>query len=210
MKRSSRLHVEALLGELPADAEGELRIITAAGTDRVLIRGGRVVAVHLRGHFDPLLERLMRAGALDRRRHRDLLERLAASERLSGELARAAGIPRQVIDEGLASQMRQRVATLDRRLQAGARVVYRARPVAPSEVVRVMPRRTANRHDRPRRAHARPSTPSPNPRCVSREELVAAAMRLHPDRNPDATPAERAALQAELARLTAAYHGLKA
>ncbi len=214
--------IESLLASLPADAEGELRVHSERGVDRVLLRAGRVVGVDLRAHFDPLLDRLQRSGELDPTRYHRALTRLAISERRSGELAAALGVPKAAVQEALAQQMRQRLAVLERRVRSGAKVTFRSRNVASGEVVQVMPRVSqpspkrsdnvvvpmngeANRQRaRERRARPRGTTE----RCVTRQQLVSAAMRLHPDRNPNATPAERRKLQDELARLTAAYHGL--
>ncbi len=209
--------IESLLASLPADAEGELRVHSEHGVDRVLLRAGRVVGVDLRAHFDPLLDRLQRSGELDPIRYHRALTRLAISERRSGELAAALGVPKAAVHEALAQQMRQRLAVLERRVRAGAKVTFRSRSIASGEVVRVMPRvsqpsrRRTNvvtpMHEQAaRERRAKPRATSE--RCVTRQQLVSAAMRLHPDRNPNATPAERAKLQDELARLTAAYHGL--
>jgi hypothetical protein len=196
-----RLAVRAATGRLDVDLGG-------AGADRarVLVRRGLVCAVSVPGRFDPIVDALRRSGAIDGRTYRRILEALARTERRSGQVAVDVGaLHEAVVRDALVQQTRLRlVALLDR--AAGATATFTPCDVAPSEqVASVDPVPLLPVASRPA-PHVSLRTPATRPEA--RRQLREIAKRLHPDRNGHLPAPEREKLAAELARATAAFHGL--
>lgn len=220
-----------LLGQLHRGrVNGILELVEASGAasgraHRVFFDGGLVDAVETSLPAPRLGELLSRDGLLTREALGRLARRLIAEpHRRSGEILveerLASG---DAVLSGLRHQLRLRLEALFRLPEALVRFHVRpprrgerARPLEPSEFL----------HDRPRaRQRARNSEPVVLPARelealaalglapgANRSDVQRAFRRLaaeaHPDRHPNADPAERAQLLRRFAQLSAAYHAL--
>ncbi len=196
---------------------------------RVTLRLGRIVGVQIAGRFDPLLDHLRRAGALDEAGSYAVLEALARSGRRVGELAEeVAGISREAVRAAIHAQLRGRLTQLlALAAREGSAPRLEAREVEPNERHGELPWREAlhgaprardlNDAERPapvRALKGRGSAEALAERSAvhavaSREELRRLALQCHPDLTRHLPPAEQDARAALLARATAAFHGLR-
>lgn len=195
-----------------AEASGEIVVVERTGVRHaVVIRGGGVVRARVAGRFDPLLWRLLSAGEIDESSFLAVLEAMATSDRLAGELAvEVARASPDAVRAALARQARDAVSTLLHRAQLGARATWLdPRPIEPRRADPALPWVTVVRGT-PRAARLRSpasrSAPPPPSRDAARRELRRLARTLHPDLHAHLPPSERDALAARLARATAAYH----
>ena len=213
-----------------AGHEGDVLLRDEVGrVHRVTLRAGNVIAVRLAGRFDPLLEQLYRNGAVDEAGVVAVLEALGRSERRVGELAIAiAGARPEDVREALAEQLHARIQELFVVAETSATPSLAARAVLPSEGAGALPWREVVRGTlRGRDLRAAQSTwqrtwqsaqqsswHGAAPRVTthsmpsSRAELRRLAKHCHPDLTRHLPAAEQAARAAQLARATAAFHGL--
>jgi hypothetical protein len=209
--------------------EGDVVLREQSGaTHRVTVRGGYVVRVRVSGRFDPILAELRRAGALSPASYVRALEGLGRTERRAGQLAIDVGLSQETVARALAAQTRRRLgAVLARALEAGRDAWLEARKVRADEVDariglgELSKQRPARKPEHPRggqrrcaaRAEPRdaktPRATEPHARTArDRRALRKLAFALHPDRHAHLSKEARAALAEELARATAAFHGL--
>jgi hypothetical protein len=209
---------ELLTRLLSEGREGELVVIELSGTrHRVLLRGGYVVAVHVAGRFDPLLEILRQCGAMRPEAWYRTLEELARSDRPSGELAlRIGGVSAVAVQAALRAQQDRRLRILAERVREGATLRFEPRRVRARDVVaRIGPwdlpaEARRSRGERPPAISEPPAArfSFPTDRREARRQLRKLARLLHPDRNAHLDAKTRAELAARLAEATAAYHRL--
>lgn len=183
------------------------------------MRDGRIVSARVAGGFDPILEALRRQGALSEPGWQAAIEALGRSERKAGRLAVEVGGARdRDVREALRRQARRRLsAILERAMTHGRDAWLEPRVVTPSEQATSLPVETlfddpqlwgVGLGRRPARtAELRPHS-DPAPGARDRRALRRLAFALHPDRHPNLSAEARAALAAELARATAAFHGI--
>lgn len=177
--------------------EGEIRIADRSATHRILMRGRKVVAAHVAGHFDPLLDRLRQHGALSERAYRETLEAMASCDRRSGEVARRSGVDAQALEQALAAQLRDALAVLRRKVDGTrATATLHPRRIQPREIVAFA------RVGEPKRRVARGRS-LPRHRALAR-----IARELHPDRLMHLPEQERRRRERRLAHLSARLQGL--
>jgi hypothetical protein len=190
---------------------------------RVTLRSGNVVAVRLAGRFDPLLEQLYRRGVIDAAGVVAVLEALGRSDRRVGELAiDIAGVHPRDVEAALGAQLRTRLSELFRVAETSTTPSLLVRAVPTTEGGGALPWREVvrgtlrGRDLREAPARVPPSTAqtvSPRiatlPMPTSRAELRRLAKLCHPDLTRHLPAAEQAARAAQLARATAAFHGLR-
>ena len=174
----------------------------------VWIERGYVVGVHVAGRFDPLLELLRGMGMLSERGHRSCLEALHAGSMRSGELAiSVGGLPTRVIRDAIKRQVVARFgALIELADSSGYDAQLEAGPVPYEERSMRMPLGALLRHA------LREPTPAAcaTTRDDARRALRSLAKALHPDLHGHLDAGARARMSDELARATAAYHGLVA
>jgi len=210
------------LGDVIAEAarlghEGDLLVRDRERrTHKLTLRLGNVVAVRVAGRFDPLLEQLHRRGVIDEAGVMAVLEALTRSERRVGELAiDVAGVRPEDVRAALGAQLRARLRELFVLAQtATAAPSVVARVVRPSEGCGAMPWRDAVKGSlRARDLRAPQASSSPlaaaHAMPASRAELRHLARLCHPDLTQHLPVAEQASRAAQLARATAAFHGLR-
>jgi hypothetical protein len=149
----------------------------------VWVQRGYVVGVHVAGRFDPLLDLLRRHGALSAHGYRACVDALWSSGVRSGSLAmEVAGVERAVVRDALRRQSYERMAAL---LELA---LFRHAPGAAPRSAVVPPAESDDRDQ-------------------ARRQLRELARRLHPDLNGHLDAEQRRALEADLSRATARYHG---
>ena len=242
MLHAGRLE-ETTVGDLVAQiyrrgATGTLVIEAHTRQHRVLFRRGYLKSIKLEGHFQPLGDRLLAAGAITREHHRRSVEALAAGSSLQGEtLVRLGAISAERLRLELESQARERIEYLVGcssgrwRFEDGAP----GDPgllLHPLNLVRGTPRRRGGGRVRPSAAAGRPSPAEPGRYSlrgigttqrsahvilgvapdaspdVVRREYRRLALELHPDRHPGLDEAARRRLEAKFTEVTAAYEAL--
>ena len=215
-----------LLGMLHrASATGTLELTEDRGrTHRIHLAGGLVVAaVELDGAAPSLAEILRRDHAADDDVLRRSLLRAMCSQRLHGEvLVEDFRLSPAVVGAALRRQLLARLASLE--TLADARVSFRvalrpprgalhASPLAPAEFLAGR-RRARARSDRSTATdHVAWSVlglpPGTDPTEIKRA-YRRLARAVHPDLHPDATDAERRALELRFVEITRAYNALVA
>lgn len=200
---SERAYLTLLSQAIAERVEGLVVLRECDGTRHgVWVEGSYVVGVHVAGEFDPLLERLRQRGALDAHSHARCVRRLAQLSERAGAVACAHfGVARREVREALGSQLTERFRTLSAIAQSSgydARFEPRAVPVG--ELAMRMPLGSLLRRSERSTASAHGAD--------ARRALRRLAAALHPDRHPELSAEQRARLGRELARATAAYHGL--
>ena len=219
-----------------ACASGTLEILEDRGRiHRVYVAEGLVAAVELDGAAPSLAELLRRDRLVDDETLRRSLLRAMASRRLHGEvLVTEFHLARSVVDAALRKQLLARLHLLEQVGDAqllfrvalrSPRGALRERPLQPREFLVGRKRARDRVYDETAR-----SAPAPTPRAPQVDAVpfrvlgVPAgadtlaikrayrklALRLHPDMHPKATEAERRALSARFAEVTAAYKALVA
>jgi hypothetical protein len=227
---TSRLVSERSLEELlwmavSARCEGLVMLRDRDGLRHgVWVQRGFIVGVHVAGRFDPLLDLLRRHGTLDAHGYRACVDALWRSKARSGALAmELAGVARPVVRDALKEQTCARLhALLEIAATRGHDACFEARPVSHTEVSVRMPLGTILRHapqhtaservrersgDGANTSEPRARTGEPDTREDARRRLRALAKTLHPDKNAHLDEGARRALERDLARATAAYHG---
>jgi hypothetical protein len=175
----------------------------------VWVQGGYVVGVHVAGRFDPLLDLLRRHGDLSAHGYRACVEALWSSGVRSGSLAiEIAGVDRAVVRDALRRQSYERMAALlELALERGHDAWLEECCVPSAEVSVRMPLGALFRHapgaSRPAPGGSQPSTH----REQARRRLRELARRLHPDLHGHLDAEQRRALELDLSRETARYHG---
>jgi hypothetical protein len=171
----------------------------------VWIHGGFVVGVHVAGRFDPLLDLLRKHGALTAHGYRACVDALWSSPARSGSLAmQLAGVARPVVRDALKQQTAGRMmALLELAMERGHDAWFEPRTVAIADMSVRMPLGALLRQVPAPKAAA----PAPRDRSLERKRLRELAKRLHPDLNAHLDADTRRALEHDLARATAQYHG---
>lgn len=203
---SERSLEELLWLSLSARAEGLVVLRDRDGLRHgVWVHGGFVVGVHVAGRFDPLLDLLRKRGALDVHAYRVCIDQLWRTGARSGAIAMdVAFVPRQLVREALRQQTCERLeALLEIAASRGHDACLEPRAVPHAEVSVRMPLGAVLR-GAPSAIRRAPEQPS---REEARRQLRSLAKRLHPDRNAHLDPETQKALERDLARATAAYHG---
>jgi len=221
-----------LLGTLHrAAATGTLELVEDRGrVHRVHVARGLVVAVDVDGASPSLAEILRHERAADDDVLRRSLLRAMVSRRLHGEvLVDDFRLSPSVVGNALRRQIAARLASLEQ--LADARVSFRVAVRPPRHAVHARPLEPREFLHGRRRARDRADAGASSP--VSSPGLNAHAWRLlglapgadadaikhaykrlarsiHPDVHPDATDAERRALQVRFAEITEAYRALVA
>lgn len=179
------------------------------------LRAGAVVAVHVAGRFDPILDELKRHGVLDDAGYHASIEALGRHERRAGDLAQQyGGASRAAVAAVLRSQAKRRLSALEARVDETTRAHFEPGKVPARDATTFLdhediPVTAAPRRQRPGRAPYRPGPASTKrKRAPTRAELRTLAYRLHPDRHHHLPEAERRRMARRLAELTAAYHDL--
>jgi hypothetical protein len=173
----------------------------------VWVQGGYVVGLHVAGRFDPLLDLLRRHGDLSAHGYRACVEALWSSGARSGSLAmEVAGVDRAVVRDTLRRQSYERMAALlELALERGHDAWLEEQRVPSSEVSVRLPLGALFRHAPGGARAARPA--EPEDREQARRRLRELARRLHPDLNGHLDAEQRRALELDLSRATARYHG---
>jgi hypothetical protein len=174
----------------------------------VWVQGGYVVGVHVAGRFDPLLDLLRRHGSLSAHGYRACVDALYSAGVRSGSLAmEVAGVDRAVVRDALRRQSYERMAALlELALTRGHDAWLEEGDVPGHEVSVRMPLGALFRHA-PGAPRARQPAPQSADREQARRRLRELARRLHPDLNGHLDAEQRRALEADLSRETARYHG---
>lgn len=185
--------------------EGTLALRESGGAiHRVVLQGGAVVAAHVAGCFDPLLERLRTAGAIDDAAFYETIEALATSDRRSGDLAREiTNAAPGAIREALQRQLRDRLAAITNNPRVSS-ATFEPHEVRAREIVTRIPE-----IEIPVPRPQPPAVPPPHDPSERRRALRKLAFALHPDRHAHLSEEQRTALARELAQATAAHHGLR-
>jgi hypothetical protein len=175
----------------------------------VWIHAGFVVGVHVAGRFDPLLDLLRRQEALSAHGYRACVDALWSSATRSGSLAmQLGGVPRAAVRDALKQQTCERMtALLELAMERGHDAWFEPRTVAVAEMSVRMPLGALLRQVPQGQRPDRPAAPPARDRSEERRRLRELAKRLHPDRNSHLDPETRRALEHDLARATAQYHG---
>lgn len=173
----------------------------------VWVHGGFVVGVHVAGRFDPLLDLLRKHGALTPHAYRACVDALWRSGSRSGALAmEVAGVARPVVRDVLRAQTEERMsALLELALDRGHDAWLEPCDVPVAEMSVRMPLGALLRKI-PGSGTA-PKAPPTTSREDARRKLRELARRLHPDLNAHLDVETRRALELDLARATAQYHG---
>lgn len=218
-----------------ARAHGVLELVETSGPSagrkhRIHLTAGQVASVDASSSDVPLGELLRRRGLLDASGHRKLVLRLAQhpGRRAGDLLVEERLIAPDVLGAVLRHQLRARLDALFRLPDATVSFHVARTPVATADPLPVREYLAGRPRARDRaEAPARPSTaPAPRregpreralstlglPDSAGRDDVTRAFRRLardaHPDRFPQASDAERRALVARFAAITAAYHAL--
>ncbi len=172
----------------------------------VWIHGGFVVGVHVAGRFDPLLDLLRKHGTLSAHGYRACVDALWSSPTRSGSLAmQLGGVPRAAVRDALKQQTCERMtALLELAAERGHDAWFEPRTVPLADMSVRMPLGALLRQVPQAQ---RPHEPAARDRAEGRRRLRELAKRLHPDRNGHLDPETRRALEHDLARATAQYHG---
>ena len=221
-----------LLGALHRDAAtGTLELVEDRGrVHRIHVSRGLIVAVEVDGASPSLAEILRRDRAADDDVLPRSLLRAMASRRLHGEvLVEEFRLSPSVVGNALRRQVLSRLAALEP--IADARVSFRVAVRPPRGVFRDAPlqpheflhgRRRARESASPRETRPHEARPheerawrvlglSPGVDAAAiKQAYRRLARRVHPDMHPDATDAERRALEARFIEATEAYRALVA
>jgi len=198
----------------------------------VWVQEGYVVGAHVAGRFDPLLEVLVRMGALTRPSHGRCMAELhqtrlhqtclrqrclephaerPASTRRAGAVARElAGVPTGLVHDALQLQAVERFAALREIAgSTGFDAWFEAGPVPVEErSVRLPLGSLLRRVDRLRTARREQEAEQrADARDEARRSLRTLAKALHPDLHTALDEESQRRLTSELARATAQYHG---
>jgi len=223
-----------LLGALHREgAHGALEIVERTGrTHRVFVERGLVTAVELDRASPTLGDVLRREETLDDETLRRSLLRALAQDRLHGEvLVREFRLAPEIVERAVRTQIRHRLAALERLPDCDLRFRVAVRPPREALVPALGPEmflhgRKRKRDDLDRTPPARPTIPSETAearearRTLGLSPYATAAdakrayrdlvRRTHPDLFPRATAEERRALGRKLHAITAAYQTLVA